>query len=91
MTSFTDLLEKWQEEILNSFVVYKIEYEINKKNGHVRRRERDLNFSLIENKNRVIQTLKRNANGFGNWKRFQNRVLYLLDLNLTFTLDPKTK
>ena len=91
MTSFAVLLEKWQEEILNSFVVYKVEYVINKKNGHVRRRERHLNSSLIENKNRVIQTLKRNANGFGNWKRFRNRVLYVLDPNLTFTLDPKTK
>ncbi|WP_323089545.1 transposase [Allobaculum sp. JKK-2023] len=57
MTGFAILLEKWQKEILNSFVVYKVEYEINKKNGHVRRRKRHLNSSLIENKNRVIQTL----------------------------------
>lgn len=56
------------------------------RNGKSYWKTRRLNSSLIENKNRVIQTLKRNANGFTNWDRFRSRILYVLDPDVTFTI-----
>ncbi|WP_276889475.1 transposase [Faecalibaculum rodentium] len=33
--------------------------------------------SMIENRNKIIKMIKHNANGYTNWERFRNRVLYV--------------
>ncbi len=42
-----------------------------------------------ENRNKIIKCIKNNANGYTNWLRFRNRVMYVLDPNATFSLEPK--
>lgn len=90
MNEFAALLIRWENEILNSFIPFRMEYVTNR-SGKSFWKTRRLNSSLVENKNRVIQTLKRNANGFTNWKRFCNRVLYVLDPSVTFSIPSNPK
>lgn len=85
MKEFGALLIRWENEILNSFISLRMTY-VTTRNGKSYWKTRRLNSSLIENKNRVIQTLKRNANGFTNWDRFRSRILYVLDPDVTFTI-----
>ena len=54
-------LNNWKEEILNSFIEYK---GIRLSNGK------------IENKNKYIKKIKDIANGYSNFKRFRNRIMY---------------
>lgn len=68
---FYNLLINWHDEIINSFTIY---------NG-VR-----INNSYIESRNKKIETLMYNANGFVNFKRTRNRILYCINKNDTFTL-----
>lgn len=77
MNSFANTLINWKQEILNSFIILKI----NKKDIKV-------NNALIENRNKVIKTIKRNSNGYTNWDRFRNRCLYSLNDSISFTLYP---
>lgn len=90
MNEFAALLIRWENEILNSFIPFRMEYVTNRSEKSFWKTRR-LNSSLVENKNRVIQTLKRNANGFTNWKRFRNRVLYVLDPSVTFSIPSNPK
>ena len=68
---FYRLLNNWHEEIVNSFTTI---------NGQ------RINNSVIESKNRMVKKLIYNANGFTNFKRTRNRILYCLNPNDTFTL-----
>ena len=68
---FYRLLNNWREEIVNSFTTI---------NGQ------RINNSVIESKNRMVEKLIYNANGFTNFKRTRNRILYCLNPNDTFTL-----
>ena len=68
---FYGLLKNWQEEIANSFTVF----------GASR-----INNSYMESKNRQIERLIYNANGFQNFKRTRNRIMYCLNPNDTFHL-----
>ena len=65
------LLNNWREEIVNSFTTI---------NGQ------RINNSVIESKNRMVEKLLYNSNGFTNFKRTRNRILYCLNPNDTFTL-----
>ena len=47
--------------------------------------------SFIENRNKIIKCIKNNANGYTNWPRFRNRVMYVLDPSATFSLEPREK
>lgn len=67
---FYRLLLNWQEEIINSFKIVN---------------SRRINNSFIESKNRLIGKLIENANGFTNFKRTRNRILYCLNPNDTYT------
>ena len=45
---------------------------------------------MIENTNKAIKTIKRNSNGFSNWDRFRNRVLYAINDDVTYSIYPLT-
>ena len=68
---FYGLLKNWKEEIINSFNIF----------GTSR-----INNSYIESKNRQIERLIYNANGYQNFKRTRNRILYCLNQNDTYCL-----
>lgn len=68
---FYTLLTNWKAEIVNSFI------EINGTR---------INNSYIESKNRQLEKLLYNANGFTNFKRTRNRILYCLNRNDTFII-----
>ena len=68
---FATLLINWREEIINSFTYV----------GDSR-----INNSHIESKNRMLDRLMYNANGFRNFERTRNRILYCLNRNETYTL-----
>lgn len=66
MQNFSNTLTSWKQEIINSFIIIP---SINKK----------MNSALIENRNKAIKLLKHSSNGYRNWPRFRNRVLYVLN------------
>lgn len=53
------------------------------------RKTRRMNSSLIENRNAMIQVIKKCANGYSNWSRFRNRVLFCLSKDSSFFLMPQ--
>lgn len=61
MIEFGNTLICWKEEILNSFLSY---------------REQRLSNGKIENKNKYIKKIKDIANGYSNFRRFRNRIMY---------------
>lgn len=73
-SSFASTLNKWKEEIVNSLRVYT---ELDKKT---------MSNALIENRNKIIKNVKRTSNGYTNWRRFRNRLMYTLDQNSTYSL-----
>ncbi|WP_276848524.1 transposase, partial [Faecalibaculum rodentium] len=78
LQSFADTLRNWFREIINSFHIVKQEYVVDPKTGNVRLKEHRLTSSMIENRNKIIKMIKHNANGYTNWERFRNRVLFVL-------------
>ena len=68
---FYTLLLNWSKEIVNSFTVI---------NG------KRVNNSYIESKNKLLEKILYNANGFTNFKRTRNRILYCLNKNDSYTL-----
>lgn len=81
-------MAKWKQEIINSFKIVKKDYEVAKKTGLVAVHEYKMNNAIIENKNSIIKCIKKNSNGFTNWDRFRNRIMYVLNPNETFSLYP---
>jgi transposase len=63
------LLVNWREEIINSFNVIG---------------DKRINNSFMESKNRIVSRLIYNANGFKNFKKTRNRILFCLNPNDTF-------
>lgn len=68
---FYNLLINWNQEIINSFST------IN---------NRRINNSYIESRNNQLERLILNANGFRNFKRTRNRILYCLNKNDTYKI-----
>ena len=66
---FITILNNWKQEIINSFT---------------RIDGRRVNNSYIESKNRQIEHLMNNANGFVNFQRTRNRILYCLNKSDTY-------
>ena len=64
MKKFAKTMRNWKEEIVNSF----IEHDGKKVNN-----------GIIENRNKSIKLIKHSSNGYRNWERFRNRVLYSLN------------
>lgn len=104
MNDFANTLANWKQEILNYFEPVQIGEEfiidddLNNaeteliKNFIAKNRQkktRRMNSSVIENRNRIIQSIKCCANGYSNWSRFRNRVLYCLGMDTSFFLEPQ--
>ncbi|MBR3840354.1 MAG: ISL3 family transposase [Erysipelotrichales bacterium] len=68
---FYNLLINWFTEICNSFSMVQ---------------NRRINNSYIESRNRQLERLLYNANGFTNFKRTRNRILYCLNKNDTYSI-----
>lgn len=68
---FYNLLINWNQEIINSFTIIK---------------NRRINNSYIESRNSLLEKLLLNANGFRNFKRTRNRILYCLNKKDTFNI-----
>jgi len=75
---FAETLSTWKEEILNSFEIVDARYEIDKATGVVSVQGIRSSSSVIERKNGTIKLVKKAACGYGSWKRFRNRCLYVL-------------
>ena len=69
MSNIAATLENWKQEIINSFCTY---------DG------RKLSNGPIEGRNKIIKIILRLANGYTNFKRFRNRVLYVLNKYETY-------
>lgn len=78
MNSFGNTLINWKNEIVNSFIV-------------VESTGKTISNAIIENRNKSIKTIKRNGNGYTNWDRFRNRVMYSLNKSATHRLYRKEK
>ena len=68
---FYNLLRNWYNEIINSFNIAN-----NKR----------INNSYIESRNRQIERLLFNANGYTNFKRARNRMMYCLNKDDTYKI-----
>jgi len=66
---FADLLEKYQDPIVNSFVMVE-------KMGNGKLYDSRLSNGPIESINRKVKDLKRSGRGFRNFEHFRNRFLY---------------
>ncbi|HZJ86872.1 MAG TPA: ISL3 family transposase [Erysipelothrix sp.] len=73
MNEFANTLINWKREIINSFIV-------------VGKDNKTISNAIIENRNKSIKTIKRNGNGYTNWERFRNRVMYSLNPSATHHL-----
>ena len=91
MIAFSKNLIKWKQEIINSFTIVGFEYKIEADKGQVVVCGKKVNNAIIENRNKIIKCIKNNANGYTNWNRFHNRVMYVLVPEATFSLEPKEK
>ena len=88
MTHFGRTLRSWNTEIINSFIIVGKSYRVDKETGQVVISDRKLNTGLMENRNSIIKTIKKNANGYTNWDRFRNRCLYVLRRSAAPRLNP---
>ena len=91
MNAFGKTLKKWRKEIINSFNIVGYKYQVNQSTGYVAAQEIKMNNAIIKNRNSIIKCVKKNANGYTNWPRFRNRVLYVLDKNSTYSMYPIKK
>lgn len=73
MNNFSNTLIKWKYEIINSFTV------VNNKR---------ITNGIIENRNKSIKLLKHSSNGYLNWKRFRNRIMFSLNKDSTYHMYP---
>lgn len=88
LVKFAGTLIKWRTEIINSLTVFDYYYNVNKDTGHVDVLQRRMSSAIIENRNAIIKCIKKNANGYTCWERFRNRVLYVLDPDAHYFLNP---
>lgn len=91
MNLFSKTLSNWRNEIINSFNIVGRVYKVDTDNGDVSIRDKKMNNSIAENRNSIIKTMKKNSNGFNNWYRFRNRVLYVLDKTNNYMMMPTFK
>lgn len=68
---FYNLMINWNQEIVNSFFIVN---------------NRRINNSYIESRNSMIEKLIYNANGFSNFKRTRNRILYCINKKDSYTI-----
>jgi len=88
MQEFSKTLRNWKQEIINSFIIVKHDYKVDRDTGQVVVSAKKLNNGLMENRNSILKTIKKNANGYSNWDRFRNRCLYVLRPDALPSLNP---
>ena len=88
MIKFGRTLRNWDQEIIDSFIVVGVRHKVDKETGQVVISDQKLNTNLMENRNSIIKTIKKNANGYANWDRFRNRCLYVLRPDARPVLNP---
>lgn len=88
MKSMYTTLNNWKVEIINSFLVVDIKYKVNKESGEVTLQQTHMSNAIIENRNAIIKCVKKNANGYRNWPRFRNRLMFVLDKESVYSLNP---
>jgi len=88
MQKFAGTLRNWKTEIANSFIVIDNTYKVDRNTGQVVVFAQKLNNGLMENRNSIIKTIKKNSNGYANWERFRNRCLYVLRTSALPLLNP---
>lgn len=76
LSSFASTLNKWKREIVNSLRIYS---ELN---------HRTVSNAIIENRNKIIKNVKHNSNGYHNWHRFRNRLMYVLNPDASYRIIP---
>ena len=88
MEEFARTMKNWKQEIINSFIVVKQSYKVDKDTGQVAVSDQKLNNGLMECKNSLLKTIKKNSCGYQNWDRFRNRCLYVLRPDALPLLNP---
>ena len=73
MNQFANTLSKWKYEIVNSFI---------------RVDGKRITNGIIENRNKSIKLLKHSSNGYLNWSRFRNRIMFSLNPDATYHMYP---
>lgn len=74
MSPFANTLTNWKNEIINSFII--VDDKTNRR----------MNTAIVENRNKTIKLIKHASNGYLNWERFRNRILYTLNDDTTYYL-----
>jgi len=72
MTSVSATLQNWKQEIINSFSTF---------DG------RKISNGPIEGRNKLVKLVLQIANGYTNFKRFRNRIMYVLNKHETYSED----
>lgn len=67
MSGFANTLANWKYEIIDSFII------VDDKT------KRKMNTAIVENRNKTIKLIKHSSNGFLNYERFRNRILFALN------------
>lgn len=88
MIKFGRTLRNRDQEIIDSFIVVGVRHKVDMETGQVVISDQKLNTNLMENRNSINKTIKKNANGYANWDRFRNRCLYVLRPDARPVLNP---
>lgn len=88
MKTFGKTLGKWRKEILNSFDIQDVSYEIDPTTGEVSAHGIRPTTGALERRNGILKLLKKSACGFTNWSRFRNRGMYVLMPDTECLLTP---
>ncbi|WP_232780323.1 ISL3 family transposase [Candidatus Stoquefichus sp. SB1] len=75
MSQFANTLTRWKQEIINSFMIVD------------REKNRKMNTAIVENRNKSIKLIKHASNGYLNWERFRNKILFSLNSDTTYYLN----
>jgi len=104
LIQFSNTIINWKYPIINSFIEVdqsksKINEKSKRKYTYINRKKGDgkklitsyrtINNGVIENVNKTIKQIKRNSNGYSNWHRFRNRILYVINKDTKHLLYPK--
>ncbi|HHX81144.1 MAG TPA: transposase [Acholeplasmataceae bacterium] len=74
LRTFGKIIKNWRTEIINSFI---------------RIGNRRLSNSAIEGVNSRIKTIIKNANGYNNFKRLRNKIIFSINKNVPIKGTPK--
>ena len=88
MHHFASTMSKWRIEISNSLTTFGYIYKVDPKTGRPNAYQKRMTNAIIENRNSICKCIKKNVNGYRNWDRFRNRLMYVLDKDASYSLNP---